>query len=479
MNPRSLKFRLVALYAGMMAAVFVAAAAASYMAFGSYMTRSVRESQFRRARQMVQSLLSHGKGLKAQDVREDIEAHFDPSGNSRFVRVSRSDGAVLYLAAPPKDGSFDPAALPPPIWPDRLESWQRVALPEGRAMIISSHHFETPGGERFMVEAGAPLDQAQAALRQWLVFLAAVAPVVILFGVGGGYWLVTRSLRPVQAMASAAELITSRNLNERLPVSRTGDELERLSISLNRMIERLDESFQQSRRFVADASHELRTPLTVLRGELEGIVGQTDLPPAARDSAASLLEEVERLANIVEGLFSLSRLDAGESHRETTVFDLAQLASTTVDQMALLAEDKKIRLECDAPEAVMVVGDRGRLKQVVVNLLDNAIKYTPEGGAVLLTVREESNETVLTVSDNGIGIPEASLPHLFERFYRVDKGRSRDNGGAGLGLAIVKSIVAAHGGSVSVESAPSKGSRFRIQLPRHRGPTENQHESKS
>jgi signal transduction histidine kinase len=250
-----------------------------------------------------------------------------------------------------------------------------------------------------------------------------------------------------------------------LPIARTGDELEQLSTSLNHMIGRLEDAVQNSKRFVADASHELRTPLTVLRGELENLGVDTRLDETSRDVIGSMLEEVERLTDIVEGLVALSRLDAGEARREWVRFDLAELTATTADQMNLLAEDKGISVQCGPEQKVFVEGDRARLKQVVVNLLDNAIKYTTRGGAIQLNVTRQNGHAILDVADSGIGIPAESVPHVFERFFRVDKARSRDEGGAGLGLSIVKSICTAHGAELQVDSTVGKGSRFRIKLP--------------
>ena len=231
------------------------------------------------------------------------------------------------------------------------------------------------------------------------------------------------------------------------------------------MIARLEDAFQHNRRFIADASHELRTPLTIMRGELESIVEETHGTPEVQRTAASVLEEVERLARIVEGLFAVSRLDAGEAQKECVEFDLAALATGTAEQMCLLAEDKGISISCDAPRQVTVEGDRARMKQVVVNLLDNAIKYTSAGGEVRLSVQARDGRAVLEVADTGIGIPAEARPHIFERFFRVDKARSREMGGAGLGLSIVKSICTAHGGQVDFQSTEGAGSRFKVELP--------------
>jgi heavy metal sensor kinase len=272
-----------------------------------------------------------------------------------------------------------------------------------------------------------------------------------------------RALNPVNEIARSAEQITSRNLGQRLPVAPTGDELERLSVVLNRMIDRLEESFQFLQRFSADASHELRTPLTVLRGELEALA-QRQLDTGGRETIGSALEETERLSRIVESLLTISRLDAGEAQVEHIRLDLAELAVNTTEQMSLLAEDKKIALKSETDGQVFTEGDPARLKQVIVNLVDNAIKYTSEGGTVRVRTGLMNGKATIVVEDNGAGIPAEALPHIFERFYRVDKARTRQLGGTGLGLAIVKSIVTAHGGRITVESAQT-GSRFRVELP--------------
>jgi heavy metal sensor kinase len=363
--------------------------------------------------------------------------------------------------------------MPAPAWPSTVESSKEVPLPGRRKMLLASRVVSTPEGARFLIETGAPMDDIQDALRQWMLFLIAGLPIVAVVAAGGGFLLVKRALLPVDRIAATAERISSQNLSARLPLAQTGDELERLSIALNHMIERLDQAFQYSRRFVADASHELRTPLTVLRGEIESIAQEPLLAPEWRDRLGSALEELERLVCIVEGLFAISRLDAGEAQTEWVKFDLARLTAATADQMSLLAEDKNIKITCSSRREVWVEGDRARMKQVVVNLLDNAIKYTPDGGKVSLTVDARQGKAVLEVEDNGIGIPPGALPRVFERFYRVDQARSREGGGAGLGLSIVKSICAAHHGQVEAISAPAQGSTFRIELPLSSAPGNN------
>jgi signal transduction histidine kinase len=203
-----------------------------------------------------------------------------------------------------------------------------------------------------------------------------------------------------------------------------------------------------------------------MRGELEAAVQNSKIDAEAREAIGTVLDETVRLSRIVDQLLTMSRLDAGEAFLELSHFDFSELVRTTVEYMRLLADEKKLALKVEAAEPVQVEGDPSRLQQVVVNLLDNAIKYTPEGGSVSVNVRAETDKAVLTVTDTGIGISEEGQAHIFERFYRTDKARSRLMGGTGLGLSIVKSIGAAHGGRVSVESAEGRGSTFRFEIPR-------------
>jgi heavy metal sensor kinase len=339
-------------------------------------------------------------------------------------------------------------------------------MSDGRELLLHGLPFKSADGSNFLIEVAAPYNQIEAVLRGLLLTFALGLPLIVAIAIGGGYLLMRRALRPVDEIRQKAAQITSRNLSERLPVLHTGDELERLATDLNHMIERLEESFQQINRFSADASHELRTPLTVLQGELEAIAqsGQR-LPADVREPIGSALEETQRLAKIVESLLAISRLEAGEARAQPVRLNFAELARTTADQMRLLAEEKHISLTCDGTDRVDVEADSSRLKQVVVNLLDNAIKYTPESGRVTVTVTQRNGHAVLEVADTGLGISASDLPRVFDRFYRADKARSRQMGGTGLGLSIVRSICVAHGGQVSVTSTENQGSQFRVELP--------------
>jgi heavy metal sensor kinase len=322
----------------------------------------------------------------------------------------------------------------------------------------------TVGPQRYRVEFGASAESVQAALEQLLVAFGIAVPALVVVAIAGGYFLVRQAMKPVDEVIRTAEQISSHNLAAGVPVAATGDELQRLSTALNNMFRRLDEAFQHNKRFMADASHELRTPLTVVQCELEAVRDLTANDPQAREIVANIIEDVEGLTRIVEELFALCRLDAGEAHQESVPFDFGSLVATTTDQMAVLAEDKRIRISKEAA-SVTIHGDRTRLKQVAVNLINNAIKFTPPGGAIRVAVQAQNGHAIFEVADNGIGIPRDALPHVFERFFRVAKARSREVGGAGLGLAIVQAICTAHGGSVAVESDEGKGSRFIVKLP--------------
>ena len=443
MNPRSLRFRLVLWHALWLGAVFLVTGALLYFAVGRYLEQNLAKSELARAHRVAALIVRLG-AVPADRYAAEITADFAPEASGRFIRVFRPSGAVLYQSGPPGDDSFAVGQIGPP---PPVPGVRRITQADGTELVLVTLAADRPGP----TPASPPVPF-------WVEVGQSLAPA-------GGYVLVARALRPVAEITRAAEGITSRNLSERLPLPPTGNEFEQLSAALNRMIARLDEAFQLNRRFLADASHELRTPLTILRSELEALVQRRGADAEPDAAMVNLLEEVQRLAGIVENLFALSRLEAGLAQTPTVSFDLARLAATTAEQMCLLAEDKGVTITCETPAPVMLEGDRGRFKQVIVNLLDNAIKYTPPGGAITLSVRAHNGAVVCEVSDNGVGIPAAALPHVFDRFYRVDPARNREQGGAGLGLAIVKAICAAHNGRVEVTSTEGAGSCFRVVLP--------------
>ena len=464
MNTRSLSFRLVTWYAGVLTAVFVVLGGLTFVSLRHYLEANVLDNQARRARQIAATLVAQASREREAAMGAQVENLYSPEGNDRFIRITRTDGAVVYASGAPRAESFAPSQVPE-LGPGDGGTTARKAALSGGALLIATVPATASDGTRYRVEVGTSAAPLEATLRRLLGMLAVGLPVTVAVAVAGGFVLVRRALDPVERITRKAQEITQHNLSERLPVVRSGDELERLSVALNHMIARLQEAIDGSKQFVADASHELRTPLTVMRGELEGLAQDRQLGRETRETLGSVLEEVERLAEIVDSLFALSRLDAGEASAEWRRFDLAELASTTAEQMSLLATDKNVSVACHSAAGVMVEGDPARLKQVIVNLLDNAIKYTAAGGRVRLSVRREQDSAVLEVADDGIGIPAEALPHVFKRFFRVDSSRSREQGGAGLGLAIVKSICSAHGAEIEVVSAVGKGSTFRLRQP--------------
>jgi len=462
-NTRSIRFRMTAWYAGLLAGALLIFGASVYLGLERFLYWNLQRTLTAECQTIGTELLPQLPAKPPAWLDTEINEAYAPEVNDHFIRVVREGEGVVFLSGTPKDGAFDPSRVPSPAGKDN--GARKIGLMGGHQLLIETQRFTTPDGSRFLVESGVPYHQIEVVLHGLLLTLAIYMPFIVSLAVGGGYWLMRRSLQPVDEITKRAEGITSTNLSERLPVIRSGDELERLSISLNRMIERLDDAFQHINRFSADASHELRTPLTILQLELEEIVQNPHLPPPLADQIGSALEETRRMSHIVENLLAISRLDAGEVKMDKIRLDLVHLVASIADQMKLLAEEKSLVLHSQLATETWVEGDPAHLQQVVVNLIANAIKYTKEGGEVEVTVRRNNGTAVLEVSDNGAGIPADVLPHIFERFYRADKARSRDSGGAGLGLAIVKAICTAHGAEVSVSSKEGHGSRFAVELP--------------
>lgn len=454
MNTRSLRFQLLAWYSSLLLVAFAAVWLLIFVAARQSLVQNLRDLLSRRARQIAHLAGQYSEPAELEREIRQLYAPDSPEAQGRFARVSSPDG-TLFVSGPPANGLFNPADIPKP---SDNEIRSGFARHKPLQMIFA---YATVGD--LLVEVGGSTAPIKEDVSRMLLPLLLAAPVLLLLASGGAYLLIGRALQPVVRIARSAEEITLHKTDAALPVVQTGDEIEALALSLNRMIQRIQDAVENNRRFVADASHELKTPLAVMRGELEMLLRNDSLSPAARETLASNLEEVERLSRIVQGLTALSRLDAGEANAESVVFDLSRLAVTTADQMSLLAEDKGVKIRSDA-KPVSIAGDPARIKQVIVNLLDNAIKHSPAGGAIDLRVADEGGHALLQISDEGSGIPAEALPKIFERFYRVDKARSRDEGGAGLGLAIAKSICQAHGAEISAESPRRGGAVFKVRF---------------
>lgn len=310
-----------------------------------------------------------------------------------------------------------------------------------------------------------PLGRYVAELRDLRLLLVTVGPLVVLIAIAGGYWLSWRSLRPVDRMTAAAARISAENGSERLQVANPGDELGRLAVTLNAMIDRLQKSLDEMRQFTADAAHELRTPLAVIRSAAEVALRNPRPAEYYEDALQGIAEEAERLTHLSDQLLLLAREDAGLNHGMPEPLDLGQLAQTAAADLEPLAEQKGLTLTCEVHEPAYVLGDAERLRRVFVNLLDNAVKYTEPGGRIDVAVAARSDSIEVTFRDTGIGIAPEHLPRIFDRFYRADPSHNRETGGTGLGLAICRAIVASHGGTLSIESEEGAGTEVRIVLP--------------
>lgn len=318
-----------------------------------------------------------------------------------------------------------------------------------------------------IVQVGTSLNEQYETLHKLELIFAISIPLGVLVLCGGGWFLAGRALKPVDEITRTAQRITAENLSQRLTVLNPNDEIGRLAETFNSTLSRLEDSFIRTKRFFADISHELRTPLTIIRGEAEVGMKWAKEPEEFREILNSTLDEVNRMSDIVESLLELSRAEEGGLHLESREIEIPQfltgLTKELQQQSRIMEQDKKIIIS--HTDHVCILGDERRLRQVFMNLLDNALKYTPAGGAVQIRIVAESGQATVSVFDDGPGIPPEDLPHIFERFYRVDKSRNRVDGGSGLGLSLVKSLVEAHGGTVNVESVVGKGSVFHVNIP--------------
>ncbi len=316
-----------------------------------------------------------------------------------------------------------------------------------------------------VLQVGMSLENSYSVRRRFLLILAIVFPLALLLSGGGGWLLANRALSPVAHMTAATQRISAAHLTERLEETGTGDELDRLAVTLNAMLERLDDAFHQIRQFSADASHELQTPLTILKGELEVALRTPRSPEAYQKLLKSSLEEIDRITALVDGLMLLARADAGVLRMDHRPVDVDQLVYEVHGQMKVVADTRHVALQLGPVKPAVITGDYERLRRVLLNLVDNGLKYTQAGGTVTVTLDHDDTSAYLRVSDTGIGMSPEEQAQAFQRFYRSIESRSQDVGGSGLGLCIALSIAEAHGGTIDVDSTPLHGSSFTVRLP--------------
>ena len=464
LNRNSLRARVTAFYVSMLAMALAAFCFAVYGGVRAYLTNSLERTLVHTAQSIIADYVVPLDTKGRASFENEMSESYPTGISDPFVRVSQA-GKVLYESGDLREPFVQVSGLPLPTQRTELKNYRRVSAQTGQPLMIYTTRYEAPSGSSILVETGANMEPLFHLLRSLVMILLIVMPVILIGAAVGGHLLMAGPLRPVVALTEKAESIGRKELGERLPIIHSGDELERLSLALNRMIDRLEEALAHNQRFSADASHELRTPLTIIHGELEALLEIPGLDTQTVEGISSALDESDRMSRIVHNLMTISRLDSGGERIEMRSVELSSVLKITLDHMSLLADEKAILVTCHAAAPVWVTGDAMRLKQVIVNLVDNAIKYTPDGGRIEVSLQAQEEQAVLSVADTGIGIPVESLPFVFDRFYRADKARSRESGGTGLGLAIVKAICTAHNGVVSVESSENKGSTFKVQLP--------------
>jgi heavy metal sensor kinase len=305
------------------------------------------------------------------------------------------------------------------------------------------------------------IDQALAGLLRTLII---AVPLALALAAGGGIFLARRALKPVDKIAQTAQEIEESDLSRRINVN-TKDELGRLAATLNEMIGRLEKAFQRQKQFTSDASHELRTPLAVIEAE-STLALQKERPSSDyRQSLEIISQESRQMSSLIDQLLTLARADAGKEQWNFTEVNLGKLITNLGTDVEVLCQEKGLSFQSGQTQDLVVKGDEARLRELFMNLLDNAIKYTPAPGTVSVSLRREGQMAVVAITDTGVGIPAEDIPFIFERFYRVDKSRSRAEGGTGLGLAICRHIAEAHGGKIEVESQVGAGSTLSVWLP--------------
>ena len=462
-----IRWRLTVLNALVIGAVLLALGLALFLLLRSILLSGIENDARDRALAAAQTVEA------GEDLGSDEAERLSLGGV--FVVVRDEQGNIVDQSV----GSVPREEIQDPIWSRALETGQPAGGTASYSPSAPDYVYavpvDPPESSARVVEAGRSYEPATQALESLATVLIGGIIVAILLSVGGAYLLARAALSPVGAVVRSARRITESDLSKRLPVARPKDEIGRLTTTINELLGRLEAAFARQeealssqRRFVADASHELRTPLTSIAGYARMLKdwGLED-PKTAREGVAAILEESERMGGLVEDLLALARGDAG-APLQLTSEDLNVIATDAVRAARASADDKVTVEYTAAQEPVEALFDRARIRQVASILLDNAVKYTPEGGSVAVSVDRENGWARLEVSDTGLGIPEEDLPLVFERFHRADPARTQGSlqSGVGLGLSIARQIARAHGGEVEAESEPGKGSTFVLRIPR-------------
>jgi heavy metal sensor kinase len=400
------------------------------------------------------------KNASVAKLHEEVNESYSIEHPGDYLQVHVESGELIYRSAFLQ--AHQGALLPP----DQInQPMLKSRTIDGKAFRFIFAKLTNINGHTFTVETGVPAGDVVKTLSQFRSYLLMFAPLLLLSAAGGGYWLSRRALSPVDALVRTARDVGGTNLNSRLQKLETGDELQRLSDTLNEMLDRIESAFLRITQFTADASHELRTPISLIRTEAELTLRRPRADAEYKESLRHILMEAERTTALIEQLLSLARADSGREALDLKPVDLRQTLGNLIDGWRQVATMRNLQFSAKVDADIFVLGDGTLLRRLADILLDNAFKYTPSPGVVHLALETRGENAVISVVDSGVGITEEDQHKIFERFYRVDKARGRSNGGAGLGLAIAQWIVTQHRGLIAVESRPGQGSTFSVELP--------------
>ena len=404
-----------------------------------------------------------GSPVLAYDRNDPQEVTFIGEA-TRYFRISDANTGEP-LEQSPAFAALGAGAVPADVWTHRDRALvYDVHTAQGR-IRMSSSALTSNRGDAYLLQVGLPLDPIDGDLARFVRLLLWSLPVGLIVAVVTGRLMAGRALAPLARLAAATRAISVADLRRRLPVRGVNDELDEVADAFNDTLARLEQAVGEMRQFSAALAHELRTPLAALRGETELALVHGRSLDDYRRGLASQLEELDKLARLINQLLTLARAESGQIPLSRDPVDLASLGAAVVEQLEPVAQAVGLEMRFDAPAAAVVTGDQAWLQRLLLNMLDNAIKFTPAGGRIAVHVSRENGTARLDVSDTGVGIAPGALPHVFERFYRGEPDRSPHADGAGLGLALSKWIADRHGASLDVVSLPGKGSTFTVRLP--------------
>jgi heavy metal sensor kinase len=468
----SLRYKLAFYYLIILSIVLFLCGVAVYVYISRSLVLTIDESLDHQVKKLEKEVRLSTRDLLSDDAEANADADLEREADvvmmtPQLMQVINSNGKITSdsYAHPHNEIPVDLAELQ--RLPRDSTHHQTIRLPSGELMRLATRRTEGYDGADFYVRLGQSLAALERARTRLLLILGISIPVALLLSSFGGLVLANQALSPVDRITTAAEAIGAGDLTKRVPTPAKMDEIGRLAATFNQMIARLQAAFERQKQFTSDASHELRTPLAVLRGDIELTLRRERTAEEYQRTLASNLEEIIRLSRLVEDLLMLARADAGRVELRCEPVNLTELCQKMTEYISPLAEQREQTLRYHAPaEAVWVKADVQRIKQLLLNLLDNAIKYTEPRGTITLTLAMEEGCAALAVADTGRGIPAEDVPHVFERFFRRSaKTSDRSAPGSGLGLSIVKWIVDAHGGKIEVQSQLGVGTTFTTKLP--------------